>query len=103
MKQRITIASSLLHEPKLIVVDEPMVGLDPQSAHIIKKLFKDLTSNGTAIFMSTHSLNVVEEICNKVAIINKGQIIFNDNIDRLYELREDMDKNIEQIFIQLTN
>lgn len=103
MRQRITIASALLHEPRLIIVDEPMVGLDPQSAHIIKRLFKDLTTNGTAIFMSTHSLNVVEEICNKVAIINKGKIIFNDNINKLYELREDMDSSIEQIFIQLTN
>lgn len=103
MRQRITIASALLHEPKLIIVDEPMVGLDPQSAHVIKNLFKKLTAEGTAIFMSTHSLNVVEEICNKVAIINKGQIIFNDKIDKLYELREDMDRNIEQIFIQLTN
>jgi len=103
MRQRITIASALLHEPKLIIVDEPMVGLDPQSAHIIKKLFKELTSMGTAIFMSTHSLNVVEEICNKVAIINNGQIIFNDKIDKLYELREDMDNSIEKIFIQLTN
>ncbi len=103
MRQRITIASALLHQPRLIVVDEPMVGLDPQSAHIIKNLFKKLTDEGTAIFMSTHSLNVVEEICSKVAIIHKGQIIFNDEIDKLYELREDMDGNIEQIFIQLTN
>ncbi len=103
MRQRITIASALLHKPKLIVVDEPMVGLDPQSAHIIKKLFLELTSKGTAIFMSTHSLNVVEEICNKVAIINKGKIIFDDDIEDLYEMRKDMDRNIEQIFIQLTN
>lgn len=103
MRQRITIASALLHEPKLIIVDEPMVGLDPQSAHIIKKLFKQLTAEGTAIFMSTHSLNVVEEICNKVAIINKGKIIFNDSIDELYNLRKDMNRNIEEIFIQLTN
>lgn len=103
MRQRITIASALLHEPKLIIVDEPMVGLDPQSSHIIKKLFKELTNNGTVIFMSTHSLNVVEEICNKVAIIHKGKIIFNDNIDQLYEIRKDKDRNIEQIFIQLTN
>lgn len=103
MRQRITIASALLHEPKLLIVDEPMVGLDPQSAHIIKQLFKELTSNGTVIFMSTHSLNVVEEICSKVAIIHKGRIIFNDNIDQLYEIRKDMDRNIEQIFIQLTN
>ena len=103
MRQRITIASALLHTPKLIVVDEPMVGLDPQSAHVIKKLFKELTKSGTSIFMSTHSLNVVEEICNKVAIINNGRIIFNDEIDKLYELQKDMDRNLEQIFIQLTN
>ncbi len=102
MRQRITIASALLHDPKIIVIDEPMVGLDPQSAHIIKSVFKQKCSEGTTIFMSTHSLNVVEEICDHVGIINYGQIIFDDNIDKLEELKLHHDQNIEELFIELT-
>lgn len=103
MKQRITIASAFLHNPKLIVVDEPMVGLDPQSAYIVKKFFTDSVKNGTTIFMSTHSLNVVEEICTKVGIINKGNIIFDDSITALSRLKEEKNNNLEELFIQLTN
>jgi ABC-2 type transport system ATP-binding protein len=102
MRQRITIASALLHDPKIIVIDEPMVGLDPQSAHIIKSVFKQKCSEGTTIFMSTHSLNVVEEICTHVGIINYGQIIFDDNIKKLEELKLHHDQNIEELFIELT-
>lgn len=102
MKQRITIASAFLHNPKLIVVDEPMVGLDPQSAYIVKKFFTDSVKNGTTIFMSTHSLNVVEEICTKVGIINKGNIIFDDTLSALSRLKEEINNNLEELFIQLT-
>jgi len=102
MRQRITIASALLHDPKIIVIDEPMVGLDPQSAHIIKAVFKQMCSEGTTIFMSTHSLNVVEEICTRVGIINLGKIIFDDNIQKLEELKKHHDQNIEELFIELT-
>lgn len=103
MRQRITIASALLHNPDLIIVDEPMVGLDPQSSQVIKLLFKKLVANGSAIFMSTHSLNIVEDICNRVAIINKGKIIFDDRIDRINELKKESDNSIEKLFIELTN
>ncbi|MBN1300314.1 MAG: ABC transporter ATP-binding protein [Melioribacteraceae bacterium] len=103
MRQRITIASALLHKPKLIIVDEPMVGLDPQSAHVIKNVFRDYTNEGNAVFMSTHSLNVVEEICNRVGIIKKGQIIFDDAIGKLHALKQEHDRNIEELFIQLTH
>ncbi|MBS3944812.1 MAG: ABC transporter ATP-binding protein [Melioribacter sp.] len=102
MKQRITIASAFLHNPKLIVVDEPMVGLGPQSAYIVKKFFTDSVKNGTTIFMSTHSLNVVEEICTKVGIINKGNIIFDDTLSVLSRLKEEINNNLEELFIQLT-
>lgn len=102
MRQRITIASAMLHDPKIIVIDEPMVGLDPQSAHIIKAVFKQKCSEGTTIFMSTHSLNVVEEICTRVGIINLGKIIFDDNIGKLEELKKHHDQNFEELFIELT-
>jgi len=102
MKQRITIASAFLHNPKLIVVDEPMVGLDPQSAYVVKKFFFDSIKNGITIFMSTHSLNVVEEICTRVGIINKGNIIFDDSLSTLSKLKEEKNNNLEELFIQLT-
>jgi ABC-2 type transport system ATP-binding protein len=103
MRQRIVIASSLLHEPELLIVDEPMVGLDPQSAFDVKRLFQEKAKSGTTIFMSTHSLNVVEEICTSVCIINKGIIIFNDSIEALHKLQDQRSHNFEELFIQLTN
>ena len=102
MQQRITIASAFLHDPKLIVVDEPMVGLDPQSAYIVKQIFKKKAGEGLAIFMSTHSLDVVEEICTKVGIINKGKLIFNDTIDVLQEMKIEKNHKLEDLFIELT-
>lgn len=103
MKQRITIASAFLHEPILIVIDEPMIGLDPQSAFIVKKFFTSQINDGKTIFMSTHSLNIVEEICTSVAIINKGNLIFHDSIDALKKLKDDRNNNLEELFIQLTD
>jgi ABC-2 type transport system ATP-binding protein len=102
MKQRITIASALIHDPKLIIIDEPMVGLDPQSAHIVKQNLTKKAKEGTAVFMSTHSLNVVEEICTRVGIINKGRFIFDDSIDKLEELKQQKQHNLEELFIELT-
>lgn len=103
MRQRIVIASAFLHNPDFIIVDEPMIGLDPQSAFLVKRLFEEKAKNGITIFMSTHSLNVVEEICTHVSIINKGNIIFNDTIDRLHNLKKEKNDNLEELFIQLTN
>ena len=72
MKQRITIASALLHDPKLIVLDEPMVGLDPQSAVLVKKILNQKVSEGASVFVSTHSLSFAEEICSRIGIIKDG-------------------------------
>ena len=103
MRQRITIASAFLHNPDLIVIDEPMVGLDPQTAHLVKKFLRKNTEAGKTVFMSTHSLNVVEEICTKVSIIKRGQIIFDDKIEVLEKLKQEKNNNLEELFIQLTN
>ncbi len=103
MRQRIVIASAFLHDPELIIIDEPMIGLDPQSAFLVKKLFVEKIMNGSIIFMSTHSLNVVEDICTHVGIINRGNIIFNDTIDALRALKLQNKHNLEELFIQLTN
>ena len=80
-----------------------MVGLDPQSAFDVKRFFVEQAKNGTTIFMSTHSLNVVEEICTRVGIITKGNIIFDNSITELHKLKSDHNGNLEELFIQLTN
>ncbi|MEG8945482.1 ABC transporter ATP-binding protein [Rosettibacter firmus] len=103
MKQRIVIASAFLHDPELIVIDEPMIGLDPPTAYIVKKFFVEQVRNGKTIFMSTHSLNIVEEICTSVGIIHKGKIIFNDTIQSLNKLIQEKNNNFEELFIELTN
>jgi len=103
MRQRITIASAFLHEPIVIVIDEPMVGLDPQSAFVVKKFLTGQIQNGKTIFMSTHSLHIVEEICTRVGIINKGTLIFDNSIEALKQLKEDRNNNLEELFIQLTD
>ena len=102
MKQRITIASALLHEPKLLVVDEPMVGLDPQSALVVKNVLKDLANNGVAIFMSTHSLNVAEEICTRIGIIKDGRMIFEDKKEIVETIKGSDHQNLESLFLHLT-
>jgi ABC-2 type transport system ATP-binding protein len=102
MKQRITIASALLHNPKLLVVDEPMVGLDPQSALVVKNVLKNLANNGTAIFMSTHSLNVAEEICTRIGIIKDGKMIFEDKKEVVETIKGSDHQNLESLFLHLT-
>ena len=102
MKQRITIASALLHNPKLLVVDEPMVGLDPQSALVVKNVLKNLANNGTAIFMSTHSLNVAEEICTRIGIIKEGKMIFEDKKEVVETIKGSDHQNLESLFLHLT-
>ena len=102
MKQRITIASALLHDPKLLVVDEPMVGLDPQSALIVKNVLKEKANNGAAVFMSTHSLNVAEEICTRIGIIKDGTMIFSDKTEVLETIKGSDHHNLESLFLHLT-
>jgi ABC-2 type transport system ATP-binding protein len=102
MKQRIAIASALLHNPKLLVVDEPMVGLDPQSALVVKNVLKEKASEGVAIFMSTHSLNVAEEICSRIGIIKDGQMIFEDRKIFIEQIIGTDHEDLESLFLHLT-
>lgn len=102
MKQRIAIASALLHNPKLLVVDEPMVGLDPQSALVVKNVLKEKASEGVAIFMSTHSLNVAEEVCSRIGIIKDGQMIFEDKKEVVEEIIGTDHQNLESLFLHMT-
>lgn len=102
MKQRIVIASALLHNPRLLVVDEPMIGLDPQSALVVKNVLKQKASEGVAIFMSTHSLNVAEEICTRIGIIKEGQMIFEDKKEVVEQIKGTDQHSLESLFLHLT-
>jgi ABC-2 type transport system ATP-binding protein len=102
MKQRIAIASALLHNPRLLVVDEPMVGLDPQSALVVKNVLKKKASEGVAIFMSTHSLNIAEEICSRIGIIKDGQMIFEDKKIVVEQIIGTDHQDLESLFLHLT-
>jgi len=102
MKQRLVMASALLHHPKVLVVDEPMVGLDPRGARLVKDIFKDLASRGVTIFMSTHTLEIVEQMCTRVAIINKGDIIAEGSVEDLGRMARMPESHLEPIFLRLT-
>lgn len=102
MKQRITIASALLHEPKLIVLDEPMVGLDPQSAVIVKNILKKKVAEGASVFVSTHSLSFAEEVCTKIGIIKNGKMIYEDKREGIETIKADLNSNFEEVFLELT-
>jgi ABC-2 type transport system ATP-binding protein len=101
MKQRLVMCASLLHRPKVLIVDEPMVGLDPKGTRLVKRVFKDQAREGTTIFMSTHSLEVAEEVCGEIAIIQKGQIIASGTVTAL-KRQAGIDGNLERVFLKLT-
>ena len=102
MKQRLVMASSLLHKPHVLVVDEPMVGLDPRGARLVKDIFKDLASTGVTIFMSTHTLEIVEQMCTRVAIIHKGDVIAEGSVEDLGRMARMPNSHLEPIFLRLT-
>jgi len=102
MKQRIVMASALIHNPKVLIVDEPMVGLDPRGAKLVKRIFKNLCKNGTTVFMSTHTLEIAEEMCDRIGIIQEGQVIAVGSMKELKEKAGSDDKRLESIFFKLT-
>lgn len=100
MRQKISIIGALIHNPKLWVLDEPLTGLDPQSAFDLKELMKQHCAEGNSVFFSSHVLEVVEKICDRVAIINKGKLVTVCDINELKEKREDL--SLEELFLSLT-
>ena len=96
MKQKLAIISALIHKPKLLILDEPFVGLDPKASHILKQIMKDICKDGGAIFFSTHVLEVAEKLCNKIAIIKNGEIVANGDIDKVKG-----DNSLEDLFMEL--
>ena len=96
MKQKVAIISALIHKPKLLVLDEPFVGLDPKASYILKEIMHEMCREGTAIFFSTHVLDVAEKLCNKVAIIKDGVLIKHGTME---EVRGDA--SLESVFLEL--
>lgn len=102
MRQKILISSALIHQPELIVVDEPMVGLDPRSARLLKDLFRTFAENGGTVFLSTHTLEVAEALCDRIAIIAEGEVIASGTMDELREQAHAGGAHLEEIFLKVT-
>ncbi len=96
MKQKLAIISALLHAPKLMILDEPFVGLDPEAAFKIKQVFREMCENGSAIFFSTHVLDVAEKLCNKIAIIKNGKLIASGDIESVRG-----NESLEDVFMEV--
>jgi len=101
MKQRLVMCGALVHQPKVLIVDEPMVGLDPRGARLVKNIFKEQVEKGVTLFMSTHSLDVAQEICDEIAIIQGGRLIAQGTGDALRR-QSGVDGNLEEVFLRLT-
>ena len=98
MKQKLAIISALIHEPKLIIMDEPFVGLDPSASHKVKEIMREMCDNGCAIFFSTHVLEVAEKLCDKIAIIKDGKLIKSGATEEVKG-----DTSLEDVFLELAN
>ncbi|MCF8044488.1 MAG: ABC transporter ATP-binding protein [Desulfarculaceae bacterium] len=102
MRQRLIMAAALVHDPEVIIVDEPMVGLDPSAIRIVKKMFTDLAAAGKTVFMSTHTLQIAQEICDTIAVIHKGKIAAQGSYDSLQRESGTTRADLEDIFLNLT-
>jgi len=102
MKQRVVFASALLHDPDVLVIDEPMVGLDPRSVRLVKDLLREFAAAGRTVFMSTHTLSVAEEISDRIGIVHRGRLHFLGTVDELRAARCSHDASLEALFLELT-
>jgi len=102
MKQRLVMCAAFLHRPRAVLVDEPMVGLDPRGARLIKQVFKEMSRKGVAILMSTHTLEVAQEMCDRSSIILRGKIIARGTVDELVALAGGADEQLTPVFLKLT-
>ncbi len=102
MRQKLIISSALVHRPEVIVVDEPMVGLDPKSGRLLKDLFRKFVERGGTVLMSTHTLEIAEGMCDRIAIIRGGKLIAHGTMAELREQHEAGDATLEALFLKLT-
>ncbi len=102
MKKRLAMAAALLHDPKVIIVDEPMVGLDPLGARKVRGLFRELASRGATVFLTTHELSTAEEICDRIGIIHHGRLIGVGDVEELSSRAKIPGSRLEEVFLRLT-
>jgi ABC-2 type transport system ATP-binding protein len=102
MKQRLVMCAAFLHRPQAVLVDEPMVGLDPRGARLIKDVFRRMAEHGVAILMSTHTLEVAEEMCDRISIILRGKIIAHGTVPELRAMSGNPDDQLTSVFLKLT-
>jgi ABC-2 type transport system ATP-binding protein len=102
MKQRLVMCGAFLHRPRAVVVDEPMVGLDPRGARLIKDVFRQMAARGVAILMSTHTLEVAQEMCDRISIILKGRIIARGTVPDIRAMGDSHDDQLTSVFLKLT-
>ncbi|WP_067730958.1 ABC transporter ATP-binding protein [Oceanobacillus damuensis] len=102
MRQKIVVTGVLIHDPDVWILDEPLTGLDPKSAYILKEMMRAHADKGNTVFFSSHGLEVVEQLCDAVAIINKGKLIFYGNMDEL-KAQYQTDQSLENVFLELTS
>lgn len=102
MRQKVSMTAALLHRPQVLVVDEPMVGLDPKSILLVKDLFRRLSAEGATVFLSTHTLEVAETVCSSIGIIHRGHLVARGTMDELRELAARPGSNLEEVFLRLT-
>jgi len=102
MKQRVVMCAAFLHRPRAVVVDEPMVGLDPRGARLIKDVFRKMSARGVAILMSTHTLEVAQEMCDRISIILKGRIIASGTVGEIRAMGVRGDDHLTSVFLKLT-
>ena len=103
MKQRLVMAGALMHAPRILVVDEPTVGMDPRGARLLKRIFRDLAAAGATVFMSTHSLEVAEELCDRIGIIQRGRLIALGSVAELRaQAGREHHSTLEAVFLHLT-
>jgi ABC-2 type transport system ATP-binding protein len=98
MRQKISLISAFIRHPKLLILDEPFVGLDPKASHDVKQVMRELCDNGASVFFSTHVLEVAEKLCDKVAIINKGKIVANGTVEDVKG-----DSSLEDVFLNIAS
>jgi ABC-2 type transport system ATP-binding protein len=103
MKQRIAFCGALVHRPEVLIVDEPMVGLDPHGAKTLKSALKRQSAAGTTVFLSTHSLHVAEELADTIAILHRGEIIISGSFQEIQRMSQQGHEHLEEIFIELTS
>ena len=102
MKQRVVMCAAFLHRPRAVIVDEPMVGLDPRGARLIKDVFRTMSARGVALLMSTHTLEVAQEMCDRISIILKGRIIARGTVPEIRAMGDRHDDQLTSVFLKLT-